>query len=32
VERYRQIAETIRPYVTETVSYLQDQVPFFFRN
>ena len=26
IARYRQIADTVRPYVTETVSYLQNQV------
>ena len=26
IERYRQLAETIRPFVTETVSYLHNQV------
>jgi adenylosuccinate synthase len=30
VERYRQLAETIRPFVTETVSYLHNQVLLSF--
>ena len=28
INRYRELAETIRPFVTETVSYLHNQVPY----
>ena len=30
LDRYRKLAEIIRPYVTETVSYLQNEVNIFF--